>query len=64
VQFDGNGHETNRYLNAPGADGGEQVQAEEAISTQGSAGTALFSSPVPAFLRLLRFNRLLAFNRR
>jgi RHS repeat-associated protein len=44
LQFDGNGHETYRYLNAPGADGVEQVQAEEDLnpSSPGTAGSVYF----------------------
>jgi RHS repeat-associated protein len=42
LQFDGSGNETYRYLNGPSASGVDAVMAEEAITTQGSAGTTTY----------------------
>jgi hypothetical protein len=39
LQFDGNGNLTYRYLVAPTWTGVDAVTGEEAITTQGSAGT-------------------------
>jgi RHS repeat-associated protein len=43
LQFDGNGHETYRYLNSPSWTGVDAVMAEEAITTPGSAGTTTYA---------------------
>ena len=42
LQFDGSGNETYRYLNGPSASGVDAMMAEEAITTQGSAGTTTY----------------------
>ena len=43
LQFNGSGNETYRFLNGPGAAGVDAVMGEEAITTQGSAGTTTYA---------------------